>query len=601
MAAPNDGHTQRSTEEEEEEEEEDEAESDDDWEMEVEDDDDDDEVDAGFFAGPASFTQLILPALNPTRTSQRNASQLASRFNRVPSVHDSPALQQPLASQLAAQSLPRAGRSVYPQSREHWHRLHPPRHGRFVPRARMLESRELNLPSRYCNAAFSNAEKAHLLNRFVPGRHPEAKDRLLSRGYISKFSSDGSIFVGGFQDKRIRLYDFYAGWRLRKDVEARLLRWTITDTSLTDDGQHLVYTSINPFVHLVGVGGEQYSGVDSIANVTDVHECLELCPSDEQEGHFGIWSVKLGKNRSELIAGASDSSMYAYDMESKTTVARARGHKDEVNAVAYTDETDNVILSGSDDSTIKVWDRREMGRSNPRPVGVILGHTEGLTHIDPRNDGRYFISNAKDQTLKLWDLRMSVSTQTAKVHEQERRSTLPTFTWDYRSMQYPADGYEVNHPHDQSMHTYRGHKVLKTLIRCYWSPPSTGQRYIYTGSHDGSVRIFDTVTGKQIRRLPCGSRTIVRDCAWHPYEPNLSCVTWNGEILSFDWKSVEDTSIASNNSMPESQPSSRHGHSSSNTGTEDDLGSDDDEDRNVATGGQVVRAGLLQRLAGLHE
>lgn len=41
-----------------------------------------------------------------------------------------------------------------------------------------------------------------------------------------------------------------------------------------------------------------------------------------------------------------------------------------------------------------------------------MGHLEGITFIDSRRDGRYFISNGKDQTTKLWDIRkMSSNTR----------------------------------------------------------------------------------------------------------------------------------------------------------------------------------------------
>lgn len=41
----------------------------------------------------------------------------------------------------------------------------------------------------------------------------------------------------------------------------------------------------------------------------------------------------------------------------------------------------------------------------PPPPGVLVGHTEGLTHLHSRNDGRVVLSNAKDQCAKIWDLR----------------------------------------------------------------------------------------------------------------------------------------------------------------------------------------------------
>lgn len=43
-----------------------------------------------------------------------------------------------------------------------------------------------------------------------------------------------------------------------------------------------------------------------------------------------------------------------------------------------------------------------------REVGVFTGHTEGLTYVDSKGDGRYVLSNAKDQTMKLWDIRLVV-------------------------------------------------------------------------------------------------------------------------------------------------------------------------------------------------
>ena len=52
----------------------------------------------------------------------------------------------------------------------------------------------------------------------------------------------------------------------------------------------------------------------------------------------------------------------------------------------------------------QVWDRRALGRG-ARPAGVLPGHTEGITHLDARGDGRYLLSNAKDQTARLWDVR----------------------------------------------------------------------------------------------------------------------------------------------------------------------------------------------------
>ena len=116
----------------------------------------------------------------------------------------------------------------------------------------------------------------------------------------------------------------------------------------------------------------------------------------------------------------------------------------------------------------------------------------------------------------------------------------------------------AKHPNDCSVATYTGHRVLKTLIRCHFSPPSsTGQQYLYSGSEDGRIHIWNldgTVAriidvgqalskthnaseyddGEQwgfasvgfARTRRRGVTATVRDVGWHPYEGVLvrSCV-----------------------------------------------------------------------------
>lgn len=166
---------------------------------------------------------------------------------------------------------------------------------------------------------------------------------------------------------------------------------------------------------------------------------------------------------------------------------RVEGHSDDVNGVAFADAaSSNVLISGSDDSFVKVWDRRSL--SGGKPAGVLTGHTQGVTYVSPKGDGRYCISNGKDQSCKLWDLRMMHSS--AKFDSMSHRD-YGIRNWDYRNMSYRQPRYQ-SHPEDCSVMTYRGHAVLKTLIRCHFSPQeTTGQKYIYSGSADGKIHIWN--------------------------------------------------------------------------------------------------------------
>lgn len=236
--------------------------------------------------------------------------------------------------------------------------------------------------------------------------------------------------------------------------------------------------------------------------------------------------------------------MVVYDIETRQSILRLQKHEDDVNAVCFGDSSSpHILYSGSDDTTLRVWDRRSM--ADGREAGVFVGHTEGLTYVDSKGDGRYVLSNGKDQLMKLWDLRKMISP--AKFREIDINSYTTGF--DYRYMSYSEDDYEP-HPYDCSIVTFRGHRVLKTLIRCHFSPPgSTNSRYVYSGSEDGKVYVYNldaTLAGIiDVGRATLNSRprdpdifstayelrsrssdmlwkTCVRDASWHPSAPVLA-------------------------------------------------------------------------------
>ncbi|MCO5569755.1 hypothetical protein L7F22_023470 [Adiantum nelumboides] len=172
-----------------------------------------------------------------------------------------------------------------------------------------------------------------------------------------------------------------------------------------------IYATISPIVHIVNVGNE--SGVASLANITDIHEGLDFSMEPFGEYSLGLYSVQFSHDGKEIVAGSNKNSIYVYDLEANKPTLCLQAHKDDVNTVTYADESCHLLFSGSDDHTCKVWDRRCL-MSRARPAGVLVGHLEGITFIDSRGDGRYFISNGKDQTIKLWDIRKMSSSTTAR-------------------------------------------------------------------------------------------------------------------------------------------------------------------------------------------
>ncbi|KAI8055518.1 WD40-repeat-containing domain protein [Syncephalis plumigaleata] len=329
-----------------------------------------------------------------------------------------------------------------------------------------------------------------------------------SRGRFHMFPAP--VYTGQFlaMDMKIRLFDSRNPADPLKPthvIHAQRGNWTLSDVTLSRNQQQLAYSSLLPHAYYVNLNAE---------DPDDEQTVLDF--SGRNRYGFCIWSLRFSGDGHEVIAGTSDDSICVYDLEKREVIIRQTGHRDHVNTVCYADElVPHVIYSGSDDTLINVWTYR------------------GITHITSKGDGRYCLSNGKDQAMKLWDVRKMMSQSDVEgLTRTDYRSG-----WDYR-----------HHPHDRSIQTFRGHRVTRTLIRCYFSPAfSTGQQYVYTGSSDGRIRIYylngelhstikmanlsisphdDEYSMARLARAE-NSPSVIRDVSWHPYLPFMAGTTWN--------------------------------------------------------------------------
>ncbi|KXS15327.1 WD40 repeat-like protein [Gonapodya prolifera JEL478] len=379
--------------------------------------------------------------------------------------------------------------------------------------------------------------------------------RASSRIYCGQFTPSGNLFYCAGQDWTLHVFDSRDPLKMQHLADIPCVRgqWTVTDATADQEGRWLAYASITPVVYLTPTGDSESNFSPPIKGGLGSRQvALDFDPA--QSLNFGLWSVRFSADARELVAGASDGNIFVYDIERKEVLLRIDGHDEDVNAVCFADESTNVLFSGSDDSFVKVWDRRSL-RSN-RPSGVLMGHTEGITYVDTKGDGRYLLSTAKDQTSKLFDVRRMYDADDFQRRWNTRQGKTQLdkrLDWDYRYMAYPGPPTH-RHPEDRSVQTYRGHKVLKTLIRSRFTPSSyTGQGYVYAGSADGKVRFYDVLSGECVNtvdvqsvvksnpelsehttghgrylwgRRSRGGECVTRDVTMHPHLPVLVTTSW---------------------------------------------------------------------------
>ncbi|KAK0465467.1 WD40-repeat-containing domain protein [Desarmillaria tabescens] len=420
--------------------------------------------------------------------------------------------------------------------------------------------------------------KEDLITNLVPNSNGSAMASYNSNIYTAQYSTDSSFYYTCSQDFRLYIYDsssppfstedrqaalsdtsVQTTMNIRRRIRGHPGRWTITDANLSPDNQRMIYSSLTSTVYMTSTIDDTPTQVPIPFGSTRTRR-RDSWNYDEE---FNIYACRFSADGNEVIAGGSNL-ISVYDLLANRRIVHIKAHTDDVNSCCWADTASgNVLVSASDDSSLKVWDRRSLGAA-PKPSGVLMGHTEGITYVSAKGDGRYVISNGKDQALRLWDLRKMRSSLD---YDNAGHRTYG-FHFDYRYPPYPKPKRQA-HPMDCSVMTYRGHSVLRTLIRCHFSPAeTTGSQYIYSGSADGNIHIW-SLDGTVVQildrnqTLPIGHdpsaperlspprhtnrRVCVRDVSWHSQEPVMMSAGWDsgrgGSILArHEWKGLSKMS-----------------------------------------------------------
>ncbi|XP_068777790.1 DDB1- and CUL4-associated factor 11 [Struthio camelus] len=385
---------------------------------------------------------------------------------------------------------------------------------------RLLRQREWG---RCRNGSFSCGEKSRVSSHFLPN-HVSFAECYAQKAFCGVYSDDGKLFVSACQDHTLRLYECRGDeLRLLRAARGRDVGWSILDVAFSPDATQCLYSSWSNYIHVYDIYGDG-----------DNHTALDLRP---EERRFAVFSLAVAADGREVLGGANDGCLYLYDRVAQRRTLQVAAHEDDVNAVALGDAGGQLLLSGGDDAVCRAWDRRCLHEGRPRPVGLLAGHRDGVTFLHARGDGRYLVSNSKDQTAKLWDLRRPAGPGGLAA----ARRAVARQSWDYRWQRAPRHAWGAGPlPGDSSLMTYRGHGVLHTLIRCRLSPPrGAGGRFLGTGCASGAVLVYDVLTGRVARRL-ANHGACVRDVCWHPDGHTLASTSWDGSVRLWDYREPRD-------------------------------------------------------------
>ncbi|KAL8958547.1 MAG: hypothetical protein Q9193_004418 [Seirophora villosa] len=241
-------------------------------------------------------------------------------------------------------------------------------------------------------------------------------------------------------------------------------------------------------------------------------------PITELTGHSGeVFATRFDGAGQLIASGSMDRSINAtvasWDLETGLRIRRHEGHDEIINCLDVSKRGEELLVSGSDDGYICIWDPRQ--KRSIEDIGTEFP----ITSIALAEAGNELYSGGIDNDIKVWDMRKQSVVYTMAGHTDTVTSLQPSPDTQ-ALLSYSHDGtartWDVRPfaPVDRQIKSYVGAPpgLERNLVRASWN--SKGDR-IAAGSGDGTAVIWDAQSAKLLYKLP-GHRGAVNDVRFAP-------------------------------------------------------------------------------------
>ncbi|KAG2179850.1 hypothetical protein INT43_003636 [Umbelopsis isabellina] len=283
-----------------------------------------------------------------------------------------------------------------------------------------------------------------------------------------KSSPTGNSFAVGGSDRKVRIYSVRQGGTLTQTLSGSLQ--TLTSVRF-NEGEDLLLGS-------------------SMDNSTRIWDLTTGRIRHTLTGHIGkVCSAEFTSDSNRVVSGSQDRTLKLWDLH-KGYCTRTIFTFSSCNDVCLIDHEGSSIASGHLDNNVRLWDTRT-GNGIKELTGL---HSGQVTSISVSPDGSKLLTNSRDNTLHIVDLRMYKVIRTFK--DDSYRNGL---NWSRACFSpdghYAAAGSATGTIHFWNTMTgkhesaVQGHK--QAICAVDWSPIGA---HLFSADRSKSICIWDTST-----------------------------------------------------------------------------------------------------------
>ncbi|KAJ5711005.1 hypothetical protein N7488_005161 [Penicillium malachiteum] len=209
----------------------------------------------------------------------------------------------------------------------------------------------------------------------------------------------------------------------------------------------------------------------------------------------GVLSVACSQNGQWIASGSDDSTVKLWDASTGVELQTLEGHGGLVNSVAFS-PNGRYLASGCDDHTIKLWDIAAGTK-----LQSLEGHRDSVLSVAFSQNGQWLASGSQDMTVKLWNSNTGVELQTFQGHTDQVYSV--AFSQDNGWLASSSNDLAIilwNPATGARLHTLKEH--CEGVLSVAFSPDG---RYLASSSLDRTVKLWDPTNGTLLNSFECFS------------------------------------------------------------------------------------------------
>jgi len=202
----------------------------------------------------------------------------------------------------------------------------------------------------------------------------------------AKFCCNNNLIVSLWNEPDNDTYNI-ALWNMEKAkfVNKMTYKYPPTKLAMSSDG------------NLFAVVFEEPSGFPIY--VYDIHLFQEVC---KLEGHQDyVNSISFNEAGQQLVSCSKDSSIKVWSLESKFCLYTFQMPTVTIGVLNACFISNNIIVSSSEDKTIRIWDHALSFLSGPD--FILRSHTSWVGCLSYDKDGSKLVSSSGDGTIKIWN------------------------------------------------------------------------------------------------------------------------------------------------------------------------------------------------------